>query len=345
MHLINNTIELIQKNYEKSDIPWVLGYSGGKDSTALLILVYNAIKKSNAKNRKVFIVYCDTGVEIPIVRDYAHKTLSDLDIEAKKDGLPIFTKIKFPNLEDSFFCKVIGRGYPTPTNKFRWCTDRLRVKPLQSVFNSTNQKNIVLLGVRNGESTERDRIIQKHSTEDEYYYKQANYNNAIVFSPIINFKVADVWKTIDCLPEPTSIDRISLKNMYKIVSDLEIESKKNSDFKIKGRFGCWTCTVIRKDKAMKQLVDYGYKNLKPLYDFRNWMMSIRDNPDYRCSVRRNGQLGKGPFTLDARKEIFNRLLEVQNESGMKLITDSEINIIYELWDKDIKSDKYIEHRL
>ena len=126
------TIDNIQRAYLRDNLPWTLAFSGGKDSSALLKLVYLALEELNRKSKPVTIIYCDTGVEIPIIRSFVIKTLDNLWREAVENNVPIRTQIVSPPLQDRYFSKVIGRGYPPPSFKFRWCTDVLRIKPVKS---------------------------------------------------------------------------------------------------------------------------------------------------------------------------------------------------------------------
>ncbi|WP_181213558.1 phosphoadenosine phosphosulfate reductase domain-containing protein, partial [Dehalococcoides mccartyi] len=166
--LLNDTINTIQREYLKDNLPWSLAFSGGKDSSALLKLVYVALQNIGKKLKPVTVVYCDTGVEIPIIRSFVIETLRSLQIEAEKNEIPIKTKIVTPSIEDKFFSKVIGRGYPSPTYQFRWCTDVLRIKPIRNYTNSFNGESIVLLGIRKGESSERDRALKKYRIDDSH---------------------------------------------------------------------------------------------------------------------------------------------------------------------------------
>jgi len=319
-----NTIELIEKEYKKSDLPWSIGYSGGKDSTALLKLTFQAVLQAKKKLKPINIVYCDTGVEIPIIATLVDSTLKKIKKESQKLCLPFNCVKLIPKLSDRYFVKVIGRGYPPPTNIFRWCTDKLRVIPMQTFIQNHSKENIVLLGVRKGESPERDKIILKHYLENVYYFRQNNFKQVKIFSPILNYNEDNVWEAIlnDSLPK--SINGKELKKYYTLV-------KNANGKKIGGRFGCWTCTVVRKDKAVLNLIEAGYLNLIPLLNFRNWLISIRDIPIYRCKHRRNGQIGSGPFTLEARALILDKLLIAQKESGYSLINEEEFDLIYKLW--------------
>lgn len=337
-----DTIELIEQEYSNSQIPWSIGYSGGKDSSALLKLVYNALSNIKNPKKQIIVIYCDTGVEIPIVNQFVKKTFVQLKQEISELHLPLKLEIVEPRIEHRFFVKVIGRGYPTPTNKFRWCTDKLRVLPLQEHIN-TKGENIVLIGVRKGESLERDKIIKSNYTEKPYYLKQTDYPNVKLFAPILNYQVSDIWSIVKSNQRPSSLKGIELEMIYQKAGEEQIDFiDSTSNALQKGRFGCWSCTVVRKDKAVRNLIINGHDELKPLLEFRDWIYIQRDNSDFRCKYRRNGTKGIGPFTLDARKEILNRLLKAQYESGFMLISDKEIEYIFDLWEKDKNNNKYRE---
>jgi DNA sulfur modification protein DndC len=83
--------------------------------------------------------------------------------------------------------------------------------------------------------------------------------------------------------------------------------------------------------TVENLIRYGEESLVPLFEFRNWLAEIRYNKSYRLKKRRNGSRGLGPFTLEARKEILNRLLEAQSRTTWDIITDEEIEYIRAEW--------------
>ena len=110
------------------------------------------------------------------------------------------------------------------------------------------------------------------------------------------------------------------------------------------RFGCWTCTVIAKDKSLEGLVDSGFEEFQPLIDFRDYLSEIRDMPKYRMKRRRNGTIGKlrdgriyrGPFTLSAREMLLKKLEDLEQETDMKgeLISKKEKDAIVKIWEED-----------
>jgi DNA sulfur modification protein DndC len=330
------SIKQIQTEYSNSIYPWYIGFSGGKDSSAVLKLVFLSLVLLQNPQKPITVIYCDTGVDIPIIDDLVRKTLLDIQTEAKENDLPIFTRIVTPPTKEKFFSKVIGKGYPAPTNIFRWCTRRLRTEPIKDFLASVNgEEKVVLLGIRKGESTERDRTLSEYKTDSSSYYRQSEDRSVRIFAPIINYSTEDVWATVAYNPIPKSIDAIRLMSLYRQASgECPIIRDPKGTPCGKGRFGCWTCTVVRKDRSITNLVNEGYENLKPLLDFRNWLIIIRDDPSYRCSMRRNGTNGPGPFTIKARKEILKRLLDSQQKSGYQLIDDLQIEYINQCWEED-----------
>ncbi len=337
-------IEKIKQEYQKNDIPWFIGYSGGKDSSALLKLVLNAFLEIDNFHKPVTVIYCDTGVENPVVTKYVFEIFEKLKRECSDHNIPVRFSVLIPKLNDRFFVKVIGKGYPTPTNIFRWCTDKLRINPVKSVIDD-NDRATILLGIRNSESKQRDRTISKHSTNDEYYLKQNGSRKKLIFSPVINHSLEDVWLTLRYNEFPKSIEFKKIREIYQDAeSECPVYRETKGSSCGNSRFGCWICTVVRKDKSIANMIDNGYPELLELYKFRNWISEFRDNEEYRCDFRRNGVKGLGPFTLEARKIILENLLIAEKKSGMKLITREEIKRIYELWKIDEENEKYKEKR-
>ena len=204
-------------------------------------------------------------------------------------------------------------------------------------------ENIVVLGVRQDESEERKRILGRHSTAATYYYRQSTCERRRLFCPIVDFDTSTVWEGLFSLRRPAAINVQHLGLLYRQAGgECPVVREIQGTPCGQGRFGCWTCTVVRKDRAVQGLVNEGYTNLRPLLEFRDWLLTIRDDINYRCTIRRNGRPGLGPFRLSARQELLSKLLRAQRRSGLKLIDNVEIDHIRLLWAFDLRDPKYVE---
>ena len=346
MTKVEAAILATRKYYAENKKPWIVGFSGGKDSSLVVKIMLSALSSIPTSERlPLRIMYCDTGVEIPILSGYIKESLAAVEAEANLMSINTVSEIVKPRISDMYFVKVIGRGYPPPTNKFRWCTDKLRIDPIQRAVQShtKNEETVVVLGTRYGESLERTRRLNKHATQENLVFTQSGYPGTTLFCPIANFSTDDVWEGLIELEQIKSINLNKLSNLYKQISgECPIIKLPDANPCSKGRFGCWTCTVVRKDKATTNLIDSGFTELKPLLGFRTWLLEVRDLPEFRCSIRRNGAKGLGPFRLASRKIILKKLLQAEQKSGFKLIDEQEIAAIHELWTTDKVNTKYRE---
>lgn len=329
-------IEDAQSAFEQNpNSKWIIGFSGGKDSSAMLKILLAAAMKASTRPTEISIIYCDTGVENPVLDDYVKELFFRLEAEINASNLPFKTHFLRAPISERFFVKVIGRGYPTPTNIFRWCTDKLRVKPVtRFIEKSASQDAIVCLGVRKLESQQRDRTLERYGNEKWQLKGKQGYSYRM-YLPILDFSVEDVWDIVFMQGKPYSLNANALEKIYRgAAGECPIIKEPNAAACGTGRFGCWTCTVVRKDKSMAALIEDGHISLLPYLEFRNWIAQVRNDPKRRWKKRRNGTDGMGPFTLVARKEILNRLDELSITVGKNLLLPEERQEIFKLWDLD-----------
>ncbi len=363
----NNKIESIisdiidQYTYaDPSEKPWIIGFSGGKDSTILLTLVWIALRRIREDfpnpfqlKRHVYVVCNDTMVENPIIADYVDDVLSKIDIAARDQGLPIIVKKTTPKLEETFWVNVIGKGYPVPNNSFRWCTDKLKIKPTANFLIEQIDEigeAIILLGTRYKESISRGRSMRKHEIKGNRLSKHTNTPNAYVFAPIKELLLEEVWYVINSVPAPWGFDNSILFKIYSDASadDYEcptvITSKEHTSCG-QSRFGCWTCTVVKKDKSMNALVDKGYEWMKPLMDFRLQLNDERNISSNRKDKMRNGKIAvtdgrnHGSYKDHYKAKILRELLEIQKnvqteKPHITLISNQELIAIQVIWNRD-----------
>lgn len=303
---INFAIDKIKHQYlvDDGDIPWLIGYSGGKDSTCAAQLVYKSLldlkNDGLILNRPIYIFSSDTMIENPLVKSIVEENLKLINKKSAEMNLPIEAISLKPEVQRTFWVNVIGRGYPTPNTMFRWCTDRLKIEPANNFIHRCIDKNgevIMVLGVREGESGTRDRVLKKHSIEGELLMKHTTLSNAYVFPPIKHLEMIDVFTYLAAYQSPWDSDNKKLYNFYEesgggdCPTFLSNEDKTSSNSCGNSRMGCWVCTVVSKDKSLSGFIETGYyDHLKPLLEFRNWIVTIRDDDNYRCHYRNNGSI-------------------------------------------------------
>jgi len=329
---MKRAIPRIIEAYTTDPNPWIVGYSGGKDSTAVLKLLYAALVECSRLHKPVTVVYCDTGVEIPLISGIALTALRAFGAHCAAHQLPVETVVIRPPLEERFFVKVLGNGYPPPTDKFRWCTDRLAIDPMGRFLKERgNQPSTTLLGVRKTESATRSLTVEENAGAHRFWSKQKGSSNRSLFMPLLDFSISDVWAANLDLPEPASMPVSELANLYARASELPSSRRSNGAPLGVARFGCWICTVSKHGTTLRNLIAAGNEELMPLLAFRLWIEGERKRPCNRWRRRRNGDPGPGPMTKQWRRKALARLLAAQRESGFELITLQEIAEIERIW--------------
>ena len=357
---IEYIIDEIKDQYMYADDtyrPWIIGFSGGKDSTVLLTLVWLALKKIKEDilvpfqlRRPVYVVCNDTLVENPIISFYVDDVLSQIEKQARKEDLPIFVRKTIPKLEDSFWVNVIGKGYPVPNTAFRWCTEKMKIKPTARFI--TEQVDecgeaIILIGTRKSESATRARSIKKHEIHGQRLTHHTLLHNTYVYAPIKELTLEEVWYIVNAIPCPWGSDNSVLFNIYMDASADDYECPTVVTDKSHGscgqsRFGCWVCTVVKDDKSMRSLIKNGREWMRPLYDFRMELDSERNILENRMPFRRDGRRAvndMGPYVFKYRAKILKKLLEVQHklqqvDPKIRLISDQELIAIQVNWYRD-----------
>lgn len=358
---IYNIIEELEDQYLEEDRynrPWIIGFSGGKDSTVMLTLTWLAMQKAREAGhkltRQVYVVNNDTMVENPVIQEYVSTVLKTIQNAAREQEMPVVVKTTTPSIEDTFWSCVIGKGYPVPNNAFRFCTEKMKIKPTSDFITSqvaADGEAIVLIGTRHGESQRRSQSIKRHEIKGHRLSKHPLNANTFTYAPIKDLVLEEVWWIINAIPSPWGFDNKILFNIYAEASadDYECPSVITDDsHKTCGqsRFGCWICTVVKEDKSMSALIKNGVAWMKPLLDFRNRLVENRNVSELRCSTRRNGQSAvdenghnQGNYTMEYRMQILRELLQIQKDtqeyrSSIDLITSQELIAIQIMWYRD-----------
>lgn len=338
--------------------PWIIGFSGGKDSTVLLMLTWIAMQKLREEGRelcrRVYVVCNDTMVENPVIEEYVSTVLLEISKAAIEQCLPIQVVTTMPQLEDSFWSCVIGKGYPVPNNAFRFCTEKLKIKPTSKFITEqvvADGEAVVLVGTRLSESQQRERSIRRHEIKGHRLSKHPLNPNTYTYAPIKELMLEEVWWVINAIPSPWGFNNEILFKIYLDASadDYECPTVVTDDSHRscgQSRFGCWICTVVKEDKSMTSLIQNGVTWMQPLLDYRNRLVENRNVSELRCSTRRNGQEAvdesghnMGNYTMEYRVQLLRELLEVQKKvqkvhSSIRLITSQELIAIQVIWFRD-----------
>ncbi|MHA6911957.1 DNA phosphorothioation system sulfurtransferase DndC [Ralstonia pseudosolanacearum] len=356
----NQIVAEIQALYRSDSMPWIVGYSGGKDSTASLQLVWAALAGllPEERTKKVYVISTDTLVENPVIAAWVQTSLQRIDSAARQQGLNIQAERLTPALANRFWVNLIGKGYPAPRPKFRWCTDRLKISASTEFIqklSETQGEAILVLGQRRGESQARDRVMDqyKESTRTRLSKnKDPRLSRVWVYPPIESWTSDDVWEYLITNPNPWGIDNQELFGIYRgatpdaecpIVVDTSTASCGDS------RFGCYVCTMVSQDKSMQAMIqnDEQKQWMQPILNFRNQNLAVddRDDRDFR---RLNGRLTvfrdelvHGPYTQKRREILLRELLQAQKlvqESNhrqgnqqIELISVVEMDEIRRIW--------------
>jgi DNA sulfur modification protein DndC len=332
LHAIEVTAEAIKARFSAH---WIVAFSGGKDSSAALKVFLAGYKRASVLLRQVTVIYCDTGVENPVLDMYVKMLLLEMEFEFCRTHSPVATLLLKAPVQDRFFVRIIGRGYPPPTNSFRWCTTGLRINPVSKFIEKHDPKNtVVVLGLRGAESRQRDRSLKQ--SDDRYWQKQREGKGDYdLFLPIVALAIGEVWDAIFWLDAPTSLNPNVLERLYRGASgECPIIKSPQAPPCASGRFGCWTCTVVRKDKSASELIRSGHAELKPFLAFRDWLAEFRNDPRNRWEKRRSGKEGLGPFTIKARREILKRVDALEDQVNTVIVDREERGVIASLWKLD-----------
>lgn len=356
---IKGLMETIQNLYLLDEIPWVIGYSGGKDSTAVLQLIWNTIceLKPTQRKKQIHIINTNTMVESPIIEKWVEKSLKIIDEKAENQGLPFVTHQLRPDMNNTFWVNFLGRGYPFPRKKLRWCTDRLKIQPVNKFVREQIAEHgeiILVLGTRKAESSNRAKTMAYYEKKRvrELLSPNPSMANELVFSPLEEWDDNDVWAYLMQYKNPWGYSNNELLTLYKgATADNECPMMVEKDLPScgKSRFGCWVCTMVEKDKSMEAMIanDSDKEWMIPLMEFRNKFGNEELDRGRRSFKKLKGhlqgsygRLHHGPYKKHIREEWLEELLKIQiytNENSnvefenLELITIEELRNIRRIW--------------
>ena len=309
------SINILEQLYKKNK-RWIVTYSGGKDSTALVVL--SLYMKTVHPDINLNITYSDTMMEIPQMSVVAYTFLRSIE-----NSYPAKVKIVYPDINDTYWVRMIGRGYPPPGPRFRWCTPKIKIKPSRKLH---EDNGLFITGLRMGESQQRDIRLKSsclnggaNECGSDVWVNQKGID---VAAPIIHWSAEDVWYFL-MFPGKKAIPE----------TQLVVDLYGNTSM----RFGCWMCTVVMKDKTMIALAKSGDYKVQKLLEFREWIVEESKKSENRY-FRKDGR--KGRLKLEFRRRILTKVIELEREIENKLISSQEIETITKLLDDKRYHDYY-----
>ena len=240
-------IKLVYMSYNR---PFVIAYSGGKDSSMVLQMVWLAVMELAIEKRKnkIIVISSDTGVENPYILSYLDNAMKNINEYAKKTNMPVESFMISPDVNNTFWVNLIGKGYGAPSQMFRWCTSRLKIDPISKFI----EKNVseygevtLVMGARKNESISRDKVLAKKKRDAMGLSLHKTLSGAMVYTPIEEMKTDEVWEfLLEHYQTPYGTNNNILFELYEgAAADGECSLVTDGNTKScgGGRFGCWTC--------------------------------------------------------------------------------------------------------
>jgi DNA sulfur modification protein DndC len=323
---IADVLEEIRTVYLNDNRPWIIGFSGGKDSTCMVQLVWTALSKLSPEklSKKIYIISSNTLVEAPQIAERITSSLDRMEKNAEKIDLPIGTNLLRPPTSDTFWVRLLGLGYPAPTIMFRWCTDMLKISNADRFIKETVSKHgeaIVLLGTRKSESVVREKSMNLYKIDGSVLSRHSQFDQTFVYTPIEDFSSEDVWNYLLENQNPWGEENRDLLAMYQNAnaSECPLVIDTTTPSCGGGRFGCWTCTVVDDQSYLTNLIDNDEKNewMIVLAELRQKLKDTQNSTvweKYRERKRRNGRID---LKMHDEIKCINKTPDPDNEGKTK----------------------------
>lgn len=300
---------------------WVFAWSGGKDSSATLTYIIYLIESGQITTpKKITVLLADTRLELMPLWLTAQTIIEQL--RARGIEVHVVTSA----LDNRFFVYMFGRGVPPPSNTFRWCTPKLKIDPmmdkLHELYDHNGGKFLLLTGVRQGESAQRDGRIAmscgKNGAEcgQGWYQITAPDDICDKLAPLLHWRVCSVWDWLKVFAPSAKYGSWATAAIADCYGGDAAEEKN-------ARTGCVGCNLASKDLSLMlvcQLPEWGY--LSPLFRLRQIYAELK-KPQNRLrktglQTKKDGSFAKnqnrmGPLTFDARLWGLDQVMAIQNE--------------------------------
>jgi len=306
---------------------WAVAYSGGKDSSATLTVIFHLLDTGRIpRPQSLTVFYADTRMELTPLAIAAQQVMAEL----RRRGIPVH-EVCAP-LDKRFLVYILGRGVPPPNNNtMRWCTRQIKVEPMHqallSAISGMEGSVLMITGVRQGESAIRDRRIEMSCGKDGAECGQGWYQEVLpasrglrgqiaTLAPILHWRVCHVWDWLQFYAPTPEYGAWPTRIIADAYGGDEAQE-------INARTGCVGCPLAQQERALDAIVanpQWAYleplKRLKPLYrELREPGNRLRKAD---IEYLKDGSIGKnpqrmGPLTFEAREMALQRVLDIQAE--------------------------------
>jgi DNA sulfur modification protein DndC len=314
---------------------WAIAYSGGKDSSATVTFVVNAIEQRLVpRPESLTVLLADTRMEMPPLWNAAMNTMEALR------GRGVDARVVLPALDDRFFVYMFGRGVPPPKNRFRWCTAQIKIEPMLAALADlrarAGEKLLMLTGVRLGESAARDARIITSCSRDGAECGQGWFQEATpeaiadTLAPLLHWRVCHVWDWLMWFAPADGFATAQVAKVYGVDESQESNA----------RTGCIGCALASQDHALRAVIKTpGWEYLAPLLRLKPLYGELSFEHRHRlrkaeAEYRKDGSMAMnpqrvGPLTMEAREYGLSVVLGVQAEINIaaRALNRPEISLI------------------
>lgn len=333
-----------------NDNKWVACFSGGKDSTSMVTWLewLRRVGLLNVKNPR--LVLSDTGTEYPFL-----VAVTDRMIEALTES-GWECEIVRPKRIKKLYVSIFGRGLlPVllSTKGMRWCTSQTKVQPMKDYIKGLGDDFVQLTGMRWGESEGRDIKLKSGGcvAGGECGLPPPGEGT---YGPVVTWRAFEVLEWLDgdfqksCDKKTFEAVVNKLGDPAHVLSDLipimqDLVKVYEPQYGPKGfglvppsvrmiRFGCIGCPALVRDKviAKKAMKDPRFSAVNRVYAI--WEELRKGyNRLQRPDSKKKGGIKWGPPKLAVRQKMFKVLLEIQEQSGVEIVTPEDIKLIRKRW--------------